>query len=226
MHAIIGPETTSEAKFVISLGEKARVPIISFSSISPTLSSSMSNYFIRTAQNDAFQVQVLTGIIQYCRGKEVIFIREDTIYGNGLFIDLDHALQKINCKVLDTSIISPNANDIDITQKLKRLKRQRSKIFIVHMTAPLGSMLFVQAQKQHMMDKNHFAWIVTQGLSTLLYPVVSKELHAMEYVLGVRPYIPESKRLTRFKSRLNDLNKPNGSVERLNLFGLWAYNTV
>lgn len=35
--AIIGPQTSSEASFVIGLGDRANVPIISFSATSPSL---------------------------------------------------------------------------------------------------------------------------------------------------------------------------------------------
>ena len=40
VQAIIGPETSMQANFIISLGNKAQVPIISFSATSPSLTSS------------------------------------------------------------------------------------------------------------------------------------------------------------------------------------------
>ena len=38
VQAIIGPQSSAQARFVIELGRKAQVPIISFSATSPSLS--------------------------------------------------------------------------------------------------------------------------------------------------------------------------------------------
>ncbi|PKI31209.1 hypothetical protein CRG98_048400, partial [Punica granatum] len=55
VHAIIGPERSSQARFVIDLGIKAQIPIISFSATSPSLSPTQSRYFVRTAYDDCSQ---------------------------------------------------------------------------------------------------------------------------------------------------------------------------
>ncbi|PRQ37561.1 putative periplasmic binding protein-like I [Rosa chinensis] len=47
--AIIRPQSSAEAKFVIELGRRNHVPIISFSATSPYFSPSNSSYFIETA---------------------------------------------------------------------------------------------------------------------------------------------------------------------------------
>ena len=53
VQAIIGPQNSMQANFMIDLGEKAQVPIVSFSATSPSLTSIRSPYFFRVAQNDS-----------------------------------------------------------------------------------------------------------------------------------------------------------------------------
>ncbi|KAH9654081.1 glutamate receptor 2.8 [Citrus sinensis] len=226
VHAIIGPQRSSEAKFVINLGEKAKVPIISFSATSPSLSPSEheNKFFVRSAYNDSSQVKALASIVKAYGWREIILIYEDTDYGSGLIPYLIDALQESDTRVRYRSVVSSNANDNEILMELEKLKKNRTTIFLVHMTASLGSKLFKQAKIAGMMSEG-YAWIATQGLSTLLDPV--KDMESMQGVLGLRPYIPSSKKLEHFKLRwIKSADKPDGSTGGSNLFGLWAYDTV
>ncbi|KAJ4709395.1 Glutamate receptor [Melia azedarach] len=219
VNAIIGPQRTSQAKFVIDLGGKAKAPIISFSATSPSLSPSENEYFVRSAHDDSFQVEAIAAIVQAYGWREIILIYEETDYGNGLIPYLTDAFQEVNIRVPYRSVISPNFNDSEIFLELKKLREKKSTIFVVHMTAALGSKLFKQAKIARMMSEG-YAWIVTEGLSILLDPVGYKQMDSMQGVLGVRPHIQVSRRLEHFKLT-------NGLVgESLNLFGLWAYETI
>ncbi|KAL5842297.1 hypothetical protein ACOSQ3_012900 [Xanthoceras sorbifolium] len=220
VHVIIGPQRSAQAKFVISLGEKSEVPIISFSATSPGLSPTENPFFIRTAHDDSFQVRAIADIVKAYGWRDVIPIYENTDYGNGLITYLNDAFQEHNIRVPYRSVISLNSSEGEILQELKKLKQNRITIFVVHMTASLGSKLFTQANKAGMMSEG-YAWIVTEGLSTLIDPIDPKVMdHSMQGVLGVRPYIPMSKKIKNFKA------KSKGSINGLNLFGLWAYDTV
>ncbi|KAJ0091278.1 hypothetical protein Patl1_14395 [Pistacia atlantica] len=85
VHAIIGPQSSSQAKFVIELGTKANVPIISFSATSPFLSlSDQTDFFIRTTHDDSFQVKAIADIVIAYGWRAVTPIYEDTDFGNGL----------------------------------------------------------------------------------------------------------------------------------------------
>lgn len=225
-HAIIGPQRSSEAKFVINLGEKAKVPIISFSATSPSLSPTEheNKFFVRSAYDDSSQVKALASIVKAYGWREIILIYEDTDYGSGLIPYLIDALQEFDTRVRYRSVVSSNANDNEILMELEKLKKNPTTIFLVHMTAPLSSKLFKQAKIAGMMSEG-YAWIATQGLSTLLDPV--KDMESMQGVLGLRPYIPNSKKLEHFKLRwIKSADKPDGSAGGSNLFGLWAYDTV
>uniref|UniRef100_A0A2N9IPG2 Ionotropic glutamate receptor C-terminal domain-containing protein n=1 Tax=Fagus sylvatica TaxID=28930 RepID=A0A2N9IPG2_FAGSY len=72
------------------------------------------------------------------------------------------------------------------------------------------------------MMKEGYAWILIEGLSSLLDPMGTKVMDSMQGVLGIRPYIPPSKHLEDFKRKW----KRNLTSTSFNLFGLWAYDTV
>ncbi|PQQ00291.1 glutamate receptor 2.8-like [Prunus yedoensis var. nudiflora] len=222
VQAIIGPQRSAEAKFVMELGRKAKVPIISFSATSPSLSQSRSPFFIRTAFDDSAQVKAIAAIIEAYAWLEVVLIYEDTDYGNGLIPYLVDAFQDVGARVPNRSAISLFSSDAEILRELGRLNSTSTRIFLVHMTASLGSKFFILAKKIGMMSEG-YAWIVTEGLSTLLDPVSSEAMDSMEGVLGVRPHIPSTKYLKDFMKRWK---KPNKMTAGLNLFGLWAYDTV
>ncbi|XP_004288908.1 PREDICTED: glutamate receptor 2.8-like [Fragaria vesca subsp. vesca] len=224
--AIIGPQSSAEAKFVIELGRTKHVPIISFSATSPSLSPSHNPFFIRSAFNDYAQVKAIAAIVGAYSWLEVVLIYEDTEYGNSLVPYLVDAFQQVGARVPNRSVIPLHSNDTEILKELDHLKSTRARIFVVHMTASLGSRFFFLASQSGMMTKG-YGWIVTEGLSTLLYPVGSKAMQSMKGVLGVRPYIPMSKEVEDFVLRMKRFRFRNPSnINGVNLFGLWAYDTV
>ncbi|KAJ0030373.1 hypothetical protein Pint_14244 [Pistacia integerrima] len=128
-------------------------------------------------------------------------------------------LREVNARVLRQCVISPGSSDSEIPMKLESLKENyaQTRIFLVHMIASVSSKLFLQAKKSGMMDEG-YAWIVTEGLSSLLDPVHSKAINSMEGVLGLRPFIPSYRKL--------QVSKLKSSIKGQNLFGLWAYDTI
>lgn len=95
------------------------------------------------------------------------------------------------------SVIPPASQDIDILKELNKVMTMPTRVFLVHMTATLGSRLFILANEAGMLNEQT-VWIVTDGLSSLLDPVGSTAINCMQGVLGVRPYVPMSKRLGNF----------------------------
>nr|XP_011466282.1 PREDICTED: glutamate receptor 2.8-like [Fragaria vesca subsp. vesca] len=224
--AIIGPQSSAEAKFVIELGRTKHVPIICFSATSPSLSPSHNPFFIRTAFNDYAQVKAIAAIVGAYGWLEVVLIYEDTEYGNSLVPYLVDAFQQVGARVPKRSVIPLHSNDTEILKELDHLKSTRARIFAVHMTPSLGSRFFFLARQARMMTRG-YGWIVTEGLSTLLDPVGSKAMQSMEGILGVRPYIPMSKEVEDFVLRMKRFRFRNPSkISGVNLFGLWAYDTV
>ncbi|RVW26900.1 Glutamate receptor 2.1 [Vitis vinifera] len=118
VQAIIGPASSMQANFVIGLGDKAHVPIISFSATSPSLSSLRSRYFVRATLNDSAQVPAMRAIVQAFGWREVVLIYVDNEYGNGVIPYLTDALQEIDTRISYRSVIHPLATDDQILEEL------------------------------------------------------------------------------------------------------------
>ncbi|XP_068652645.1 glutamate receptor 2.8-like [Aristolochia californica] len=226
--AIIGPETSAEAKFLIDLGNKVQVPIISFSASSPSLSSIRAPYFIRTTQNDSAQVGAISAIIQAFRWRQIVPVYEDTDYGNGIISYLTDALEEINVIVPYRSVIPPHATDDQIEAELYKLMTMQTRVFVVHMFMALGMRFFTKA-KEIGMRNDGYVWIITDGMTNQLDTVNSTVIDSMQGVLGVKPYVPRSRALEIFTVRMERklvMENTNGTRPKLSVFGLWAYDTV
>ncbi|KAI3855861.1 hypothetical protein MKX03_001004 [Papaver bracteatum] len=227
------PEKSVQASFVVDLGEKAQVPIISFLAFSPSLASSQSsNYFIRTSQkNESSQAKAITAIIQGFAWKEIVFIHEHTEYGNGFISYLIGVFQEFlfDAQVPYMSAISPLATNTELLMELDKLMKLQPRVFIVHMKPSLGSRLFLLAQEANMMSEG-YAWIITDSMTNFLNSMNSSVIEAMQGVIGVSPYVPESKELQTFrikwKQKLLRENTRGITIADLSIHDLWAYDTV
>ncbi|KAL5699238.1 hypothetical protein ACHQM5_030171 [Ranunculus cassubicifolius] len=222
VQAIIGPQTSTVAGMIMDFGDKAHVPILSFSATNPSLSS-RTPYFFRAAHSDSSQMKAITAIIQTFKWREVVTINEDSDYGNGGISFLIEALQEEQVKqvrVSYKSVISLLATDDKIRLELYKLMNMPYRVFIVHMSYSLGFRLFLLAKELGMMSEG-YVWIVTDGLMNFLSSMENTVLTSMQGVLGVKAYVEKSPQLDNFTDRWR---RKYG--QDLNVYGLWAYDTV
>ncbi|XP_034684068.1 glutamate receptor 2.7-like [Vitis riparia] len=228
VQAIIGPASSMQANFVIGLGDKAHVPIISFSATSPSLSSLRSRYFVRATLNDSAQVPAIRAIVQAFGWRQVVLIYFDNEYGNGVIPYLTDALQEIHTRISYRSVIHPLATDDQILEELYKLMTMPTRVFIVHMFTPIGPRLFARANEIGMMEEG-YVWILTDGLTDILSTLDPSVIDSMQGVLGVKPHVPRSKELESFKIRWKreiQQEYPTNESFELNIFGLWAYDAA
>ena len=201
VEAIIGPQNSMEANFVIDLGKKAQVPIISFSATSPSLTSLRSPYFFRVAQNDSSQLKAISAIIRAFGWREVVPIYIDNDYGQSIIPFLIDALQDVDARISYRSVIPPMATDEQIEQELCKLTTMQTRVFIVHMPPNLGSQLFTNAKEIGMMSEG-YVWIMTSAITNSIHLIESLVLRdSMQGVLGVKTDILETSELENFKIR-------------------------
>ncbi|OVA04240.1 Ionotropic glutamate receptor [Macleaya cordata] len=158
----------------------------------------------------------------------MVFIHEDTNYGNGLIPYLISAFQEVDAQVPYRSVISPLATDTEILEELDKLMNMQTRVFIVHMNPSLGSRLFFMAKALGMMSER-YAWIITDSMTNLLNSLDSFVIESMQGVLGVSPYVPKSKELDTFRvSWKKNFLQENSDVERIepSIHDLWAYDMV
>ncbi|KAJ8758711.1 hypothetical protein K2173_000432 [Erythroxylum novogranatense] len=226
--AILGPPTSMQADFLIDMGVKARVPIISFSASSPSLSSLRNRYFFQATQNDATQVKAISSIVKAFGWREAVPVYVDNEFGAGIVPFLIDALQAVDARVPYRSAIFPTATDNEIGEELYKLMAMQTRVFLVHMSTTLGSRLFLIAEKIGMMSPG-YVWIITDGLADFLSFMNSSVIDSMQGVLGVRPYVPKTKEVMSFKTQFKRTfirNNPDTVDADLNVYDLWAYDAT
>ncbi|GMI89252.1 GLUTAMATE RECEPTOR 2.7, glutamate receptor 2.7 [Hibiscus trionum] len=217
-----------QANFVISLGNKSQVPIISFSATSPALTSLNSPYFFRAAQSGSSQVKAISSIVKAFGWRQVVPIYVDNQFGETLIPFLTAALQEINTRVPYLSVLSESATDDRIAKELYKLMNMETRVFIVHAATSLGFRILDKAEEIGMMSEG-YVWIMTDSMTTMWRSFDSLAIDSLQGVLGVRPYVPKSKELENFSVRWRrkfQRDNPSISNAEVNVFGLWAYDAT
>ncbi|XP_027173567.1 glutamate receptor 2.5-like isoform X2 [Coffea eugenioides] len=228
VHSILGPQMLTEDEFVVQLGGKAHVPVISFSARSQSLSSRQSPYYIRTTPDDSNQAKALAALCRGFEWHEAVILYEDSDYGSQFLSRIYDAFQKDDIQAAYVVPISTSAADHHIRKELNRLKTMQTRVFLVHMNSELGSRLFLLAKHAGMTSEG-YAWIITDGIGNFMNSIDSDAVDSMEGVLGLRSYVPASRNLENFKTRWKKnmlLMKPESTLTELNVYGLWAYDTI
>uniref|UniRef100_A0A8R7UJG0 Receptor ligand binding region domain-containing protein n=1 Tax=Triticum urartu TaxID=4572 RepID=A0A8R7UJG0_TRIUA len=229
VQAIIGPQKSSEAVFISNLGNLTQVPIVSFTTTNPSLTSDSRPYFVRATLDDSAQVNSIASLVQAYGWREVLAIYEDTDYGRGILPYLIDALHEIDAHIAHRSVIPLAATNENIVQELNGLMAIQTRVFIVHMSSTTTSLLFTKAKEVGMMNKG-FVWIATNGVANIIDSLNPSVIEAMNGVLGVRYHVPRSQELDNLSIRWNRMyqhdNPEESPFNKLSIFGLWGYDTV
>lgn len=78
--AIIGPQSSIVAQIVSCIANEFQVPLLSFATTYPTLSSLQLPYFIRTTLSDLYHMNAIAQIVDCYGWREIISIFEDDDY--------------------------------------------------------------------------------------------------------------------------------------------------
>ncbi|XP_039013292.1 glutamate receptor 2.2-like [Hibiscus syriacus] len=186
-------------------------------------STTQNPFFVRTALDDSSQAKAIAAIIHAYEWHEVVLLYENTEYGSGLIPYLSDEFQRFDIRVSSRFSVSTNYSNLTILKMLNNVMAMQTRVIVVHMTSSLGSKLFFLAKEATMISEG-YVWIITDGLSSLLDPMGAEIIGSMQGVLGIRPYIPQSKRLEKFKKKWK--RGIHSSSTKLNIYGYWAYDTV
>ncbi|KAI3689379.1 hypothetical protein L2E82_47335 [Cichorium intybus] len=225
--AILGPQQSSQAHFLLDIAQRSKVPIISPAS-NPDLSPIRNPYFIRIAHASSTQAQPIAALIKSFDWKEVVFVYEDTDFGREPIPYLSDAMVNIGTQVKYRTLLSPSTSDDRILLELYKLKSMQTQVFVVHMLPPLAARFFRKVDEAGMMAQG-YVWIITDVLTGLLHHLDHLAIQSMQGVLGVKPYIPQTNRLTNFERRWRRrFHKEYPDIDELELdmFGIWSYDFV
>ncbi|VFQ65545.1 unnamed protein product [Cuscuta campestris] len=228
VQAILGPQGSTQADFIADIGKRVKVPIIS-PARSSALSSSQNPYFIRAAYCSCAQSKAIAAIVEAFGWREVVIIYENSNLGGGILPHLTDALMDISVSVADQRILSPRANDDQIMLELAKIKKKRTRVFIVHLHPALAPHFFVKVKEAGMLSSG-YVWIITDEFATLSVSMNPSVLDSLRGVIGVKPYVPSSVELKNFTKRWKskEFRKENPDMDgvELNVFGLWAYDSA
>uniref|UniRef100_A0A0E0HM05 Ionotropic glutamate receptor C-terminal domain-containing protein n=1 Tax=Oryza nivara TaxID=4536 RepID=A0A0E0HM05_ORYNI len=228
---VIGPQSTLQAEFVTYLANKTKVPVITFSATGDAVTRYHVPYFIRACSKDSYQVASIAAFVKAYEWRNVVLVYEDNNYGVGILPSITDALQGVGVNVINRSAFpaySPN-NHIDV--ELYKLMTMQTRVFIVHMLPARASRLFARAKALGMMTKG-YVWIVTDSIGIVLDVLPQHSIESMEGIVGFRPYIADSTRITDFSSRFTTLFRtkyhPNTDIRmaKPTIFQLWAYDVA
>ncbi|XBH89408.1 hypothetical protein VPH35_081315 [Triticum aestivum] len=229
VQAIIGPQKSSEVVFISKLGNITQVPIVSFTATSPSLTCDSMPYFVRARPDDSAQVNSIASLVQAYGWREVVAVYDDTDYGRGIVPYLTDALQNIDVRVPYRSVIPSSATSETIIKKLNELMAMQTRVFIVHMSSTMTSLLFMKAKEVGMMNQG-FVWITTSGVANIMDTLNPSVIEAMNGVLGVRYHVPRSQELDNLSKRWNIMylqdNPDESPSNKLSIVGLWGYDTI
>ncbi|EOA26543.1 hypothetical protein CARUB_v10022601mg [Capsella rubella] len=223
VNAIIGPKSSTQAEFMIRLANKTQVPTITFSATSPLLTSIRSPYFVRATVNDSSQVKAIADIVKSFGWRSVVAITVDNELGEAFMPFLSDALQNVE---VNKSAIPPEATDDLIQEELLKLMKRQTRVFVVHMESSLAFRIFKKAREIGMMEEG-YVWLITNEMTHMMRHIDhGHSLKTIEGVLGVKSHVPKSKELEDFGLRWKRSFKKENPRDELNIFALWAYDSI
>ncbi|KAE9585614.1 hypothetical protein Lal_00009958 [Lupinus albus] len=225
---VIGPQSSGIAHTISHVVNELHVPLLSFGATDPSLSSLQYPYFIRTTQNDHFQMYAIADLVDYYRWKEVIAIFVDDDNGRNGVSALGDALAKKRAKVSYEAAFTPGATKSDISDLLNEVNLMESRVYVLHVNPDSGLEIFSIAKKLGMMTRG-YVWISTDWLPSVLDSLenVDTDSDAMNLLQGViafRHHTPDTNLKKSFISRLKSLKDKD--TKNFNSYALYAYDSV
>ncbi|MED6196401.1 hypothetical protein PIB30_047091 [Stylosanthes scabra] len=239
--AIIGPQYSVMAHVISHIANEMQVPLLSFAASDPTLTSLQFPYFVRTTQSDLYQMSAVADIVDHFQWRDVIAIFIDDDHGRNGVAALGDKLAEKRGKISYKAALNPDNNNNVINNKeeinsaLVKVALMESRVIVLHIYPSFGLEVLHIAQTLGMMGSG-YVWIVTDWLTTALDSdpsllASSSIMNDMQGVITLRMFTPDSRIKSNFESRWPKLahqtsnNNEKGSLG-LNIFGLYAYDTV
>ncbi|XP_072985703.1 glutamate receptor 3.1-like isoform X2 [Typha latifolia] len=221
--AIIGPQSSVIAHVISHVANELQVPLLSFASTDPTLSSLEYPFFIRATQSDLFQMAAIAELVDYYQWQQLIAIFIDDDYGRNGVASLGDKLAERRCKISYKAAMRPGATESDITDLLVQVAMMESRVIVLHAYPDIGITVFSVAKYLGMIS-NGYVWIATDWLSSFLDSsphLATGSMDTMQGVLALRQHTADSKRKSTLASNWRKLaEKETGTGSRK--IGYWS----
>jgi ionotropic glutamate receptor len=199
---IIGMSKWEEAALVAAVGNKEKVPIISFAArvITPPQMERRWPFLIQMANNGSSQIKCVADIVGVYQWKRVVVIYEDGAYASDSGMSallLSKALQDVDSEI-DYRLVLPPASSLSspkrfvLDELLKLQNATKSRVFIVLQSSlSMATHLFREAKNLGFMGSES-AWIITDSVTSSLNSVDDSTISSMEGALGIKTYYSTS----------------------------------
>ncbi|KAI4319854.1 hypothetical protein MLD38_033404 [Melastoma candidum] len=222
----VGPQSSGIAHVISHVVNELHVPLLSFGATDPTLSSLQFPYFLRTTQNDYYQMSAVVDLVMYYGWRQVIAIFVDDDYGRNGISALGDALAQKRAKISYKAPLSPGADVSAIKDVLVTVNLMESRVYVVHVNPDSGLKIFSVAKDLQMMASG-YVWIATDWLASKLDvsdPISTENVDLLQGVLALRHHTPDTDRKNRFLSRWSRLSSVSTSYP--NSYALYAYDSI
>ena len=224
---MIGPQSTAVSRFVAHMATATQVPMLSFAVTDPNFSEQRYPYFFRIAHSDAMQMQAIASLIAMYKWRSVVIVHIDDDSGSSGAAAISAALDPLDIQVAQKVTVRPDSNRTTIDTVLTGLSAMQIRIFVVHMPQNLSLLFFSEAKYQGMMT-NTYVWIASDlMIGTLDFATLeSRDLNALQGLVGVRGYYANSSVLKAFTSEWKNQASSGSIVEEIPIYGLYAYDAT
>ncbi|KAJ6919177.1 hypothetical protein NC651_013209 [Populus alba x Populus x berolinensis] len=227
--AMIGPQTSAIAHVVSQIAAEIQIPMLSFGATDPTLSSLQYPFFVRTTQNDLFQMAAIAEIIDYYGWRDVTAIYVDDDHGRNGIAALGDRLAERRCRISHKAPISTSLSSENIHNELKTANSDSSRIFVLLAYPDWGLEVFSSAQDLGMTGSG-YVWLVTDWLASTFdtnSSISPEVIGGVQGAIALRMHTPDSQQKTKFVSGWSKLTRDKMVNDTgLNTYGLYAYDTV
>ncbi|KAL4558498.1 hypothetical protein LXL04_036699 [Taraxacum kok-saghyz] len=225
VQAIIGPESTAEARFLEVLEDETNKPILSFST---SLYSNQTPYILGIARDETIQFKGIAAMVESFKANNVIVICEDTTNGREMATCIVSAFQEKNIHVTYTRLFPTYASKEHVREELHKLQTMQATVFVIHTPPSLSSNLFSSAKEMGMMDEGYM-WTVTSKTTNFLDSMDAEAIESMQGAVGFRSYFPSSTKLHGLVSKLRKEHyalNPFTDNKEIDPNAIWAYDAV
>nr|XP_043627197.1 glutamate receptor 2.8-like [Erigeron canadensis] len=225
VEAILGAHTWQEASAIAEVISEADPDIPLFLSLAKTIPLQATNqwpFFIQGVPTESLQMNAVAAILQSWGIRQVTLIYETSMAS--IISHLSQALQEAHAELTNILPLASGSSFLD--EKLKVLKKQQRKVFIIHTSLELGVCLF-QAAKKMEMTGNGFVWITTNEITDHFHSISSGNISSLKGMVGVKTYFQETK--WDFRKRFRDQFRsdyPKEKQEEPGIFAVQAYDAV
>ncbi|KAF7020368.1 hypothetical protein CFC21_033479 [Triticum aestivum] len=228
---VIGPQNTLQAEFLTYLANTTKVPVITSSATGDTVTQYHVPYFLRACVKGSFQAASIAAFVKSYGWKNVVLVYEDNNYGAGILPSITDALEAVDVHVINRSAIPTSCPGDRIDAELYKLMTMQTRVFIVHMLPADAARLFARASAIGMLTEG-YVWMVTDDIGIALDVLPQHTTETMLGVVGFRPYVAKSTRITGFMDRFVTRYRakyhqdPDVRVAKPTMFQYWAYDVV